>query len=138
MVGFFDEIFFFIFRVLFVGFVFKKDGDFCLIYYLFYLDFNLVNYFIDLDICKVKYSNIDEVVLMIQLLGQGILLVKIDFKSVFCLLFIYLGDFDFLGIKLGDKYYFDKCFLFGLKFLCVLFNKFSIFLYWLIFKKFGS
>lgn len=138
MAGPFDEIPFPTFRVSPVGLVPKKDGDFRLIHHLSYPDFNSVNYFIDPDICKVKYSNIDEAVLMIQLLGQGTLLAKTDLKSAFRLLPIYPGDFDLLGIKLGDKYYFDKCLPFGSKLSCALFNKFSTFLHWLTSKKSGS
>lgn len=50
---------------------------------------------------------------MIHLLGKGTLFAKTDIKSAFRLLSIYPGDFDLSGIKLGDKFYFDKCLPFG-------------------------
>lgn len=58
---------------------------------------------------------------MIQLLGQGTLLAKTDLISVFRLLPIYPCDFDRLGIKFGNKYFFDKCLPFGSKIFYALF-----------------
>ena len=89
---------------------------------------------IDSAICTVKYSNIDEAVLMIQSLGQDTLLAKTDLKSAFRLLPIYPGDFNLLGIK--SKYYYDKYLPFGSKLSCALFNQFDTFLhlhFWLHF-----
>lgn len=94
----------------------KKIGDVRLIHHLSYPDFDSVNYFIDPDFCTVKYSYIDEAFLMIQLLGQGTLLTKTDLKSAHRLLPIYQGDFDMLGFKCYDKFYFDKCLLLVLNF----------------------
>ena len=76
--GPFESIPFPTFRVSPVGLVSKKDGDVRLIHHLSYPTHNSVNYHIDSDICTVKYSNIDEAVLMIQSLGQGTLLAKTD------------------------------------------------------------
>ena len=80
--GPFESIPFPTFRVSPVGLVPKKDGDVRLIHHLSYPMHDSVNYHIDSDICTVKYSNIDEAVLMIQNLGQGTLLAKTDLKAI--------------------------------------------------------
>ena len=90
VVGPFESVPFLTFRVSPVGLVSDKDGDVRLIHHLSYPTHNSVNYHID----WVKYSNIDEAVLMIQSLGQGTLLAKTDLKSAFRLLPIYPGDLD--------------------------------------------
>lgn len=138
MAGPYDAIPFPTLRVSPVGLVPKKDGDQRLIHHLSYPEFESVNDYIDPHICTVKYSNVDEAVLMIQKLGQGALLAKSDLKSAFRLLPIYPGDFDLLGIKSNGKYYYDKCLPFGSKLSCALFNKFSSFLHWLITKESGN
>lgn len=55
-----------------------------------------------------------------------------DIFNVFRLLLIRLEDFSFFGFKFFDKYYVDKCLLMGCVILCVVFEKFFIFLYWLV------
>ena len=65
VVGPFESIPFPNFRVSQVGLVPKKDGNVRLIHHLYYPVHDSVNYHIDSDICTVKYSNIDEAVLMI-------------------------------------------------------------------------
>ena len=126
--GPFESVPFLTFRVSPVGLVSDKDGDVRLIHHLSYPTHNSVNYHIDSDICTVKYSNIDEAVLMIQNLSQGTLLAQSDLKSAFRLLPIFPGDFDLLSIKCKTKYYYDKCFPFGSKLSCAMFNQFSTFL----------
>jgi hypothetical protein len=122
-------------RVSPVGLVPKKDGDFRLIHHLSYPSNDSVNSHTDPDICTVQYANIDQAVLMIQNLGQNALLAKTDLKSAFRLLPINPADFDLLGIKCNNRYYFDKSLPFGSKLSCALFNRFSTFLHWLVCKK---
>lgn len=69
---------------------------------------------------------------MIVSLGRGVLIGKMDVKSVFCLIFIYLGDFDLLGFLVDGLYYIDKCFFMGCFISCKIWEIFVIFLYWLI------
>lgn len=80
------------FRLLFIGIVVKKDGGWCLIYYLLFFEGSSVNDFIDLDYCMVYYILFDEVLEMIVNLGIDFFFVKMDVKLVFCLLFVYLVD----------------------------------------------
>ena len=63
------------------------------------------------------------------------MLAKMDIKSAFRLLPIHPSDFELLGIKLNDKFYFDKCLPMGCSISCALFEKFSCFLEWLVKEK---
>ncbi|XP_053372810.1 uncharacterized protein LOC128546374 [Mercenaria mercenaria] len=75
---------------------------------------------------------------MVQELGPGALLFKMDIKNAFRLLPIHPKDFDLLGFKFENNYYFDKCLPFGCSISCSTFEKFSTFLEYLVRKKANS
>ena len=87
----------------------KSSSEFRLIHNLSFPSENSVNDFINKELCTVKYSSIDDAVRMIYKLGKNSLLAKCDIKSVFRLLRLSPGDFDLMGFKFKDQYYFDKC-----------------------------
>jgi hypothetical protein len=64
-----------------------------------------------------------------QKLGQGALIGK-DIESAFRLVPCYPGDFDLLGLKIGDQFYLDKCLPMGYAGSCQIFETFSKFLHW--------
>jgi hypothetical protein len=57
---------------------------------------------------------------------------KFDIKSAFRLLIVNPADFDLLGMKFDNMYYIDKCLLMDCSVSCNLFEKFSIFLQWVV------
>lgn len=123
-------------RVSPIGLVEKKvPGDFRLIHHLSYPEGNSVNDNIDPQLCSVRYTSFDEVIHMIQDLGQGCLLGKADIKSAFRLLPVRPQDFDQLGFKFQGQYYFDKSLPFGLAVSPATFELFSTFLEWLVLQK---
>lgn len=103
-----------------------------MIYYLFFFVNFSVNLFIDKLFCLVNYFLLDDVVKLLSLLGIGVLMGKIDFKFVFRLFFIYLLDFEFLGFRLNDMFFFDKCLFMGCLVFCSFFEEFLICLEWLL------
>ena len=115
-----------------IGLVPKKTGGFRLITHLSYPAGSSVNDGIDDALASVRYSNFDNAVAIIKILGQGALLGKLDVKSAFRLLRIYPGDFSLLGIKLGESYYIDKMAPMGLKISCAAWEAFAKFLNWSI------
>jgi hypothetical protein len=121
-------------RISPIGLVPKKSG-FHLITHLSYPDKLSVNHFIDPEICKVKYSSIDNVLDMISALGQKALCAKMDICQAFRLLIINPADFDLLGIMFGGKYYVDKCLPMGCSISCSLFEKFATFVHWVVASK---
>lgn len=99
-----------------------------MIMYFFYFKYESINYFIDLEVCFVYYFLFDNVVDMIFFLGKGVLLGKVDVKSVFRLIFVYLSDFELLGFLIDFLYYVDKCLLMGCLISCKIWEIFVNFL----------
>jgi hypothetical protein len=53
-----------------------------------------------------------------------------DVNSAFRLLPMYQGKFDFLGFKIGNWYFIDKCLPMCCSISCSYFERFSSFLHW--------
>lgn len=118
-------------RVSPIGLVPKKcSNDFRLIHHLSYPEGMSVNDHIPQNLCSVDYTRFDEAVQMVQGLGRGCLMAKTDIKSAFRLLPVHPSDFDLLGFKLGNQYFFDKSLPFGCSISCAHFERFSTFLNW--------
>ncbi|VDI65210.1 Hypothetical predicted protein [Mytilus galloprovincialis] len=108
-----------------------KDGQFRVIHHLSYPENSSVNDFIDPKKCSVVYSNIDDAVDVIKLYGNKTLASKSDVRSAFRLLPISPIDFDLLGFKINQEFYFDKNLPFGASISCAFYlNKFASFLHW--------
>lgn len=106
----------------------KAPGEFRLIHHLSSPKESSVNDFIDPKLCSVQYTSFDEAVRMVQDLGPGCKLFKMDLKSAFRLLPVHLDDIELLGFKFMGEYYVDKCLPMGCSISCSLFEKFSTFL----------
>ena len=122
-------------RVSPVGLTPKDDGTWRLITNLSYPLRNSINDFIDPELCRVKYSSLDNVITMISNLGPNAWVGKIDLKSAFRLLIVSPSDFDLLGINIEGKFYIDKCLPMGCSLSCSLFEKCSSFLQWAVSQK---
>jgi len=78
-----------------------------------------INNAIPSHLCSLSYITVDDASYPILQTGQGILLVKVDIKSVFCLL---PADRHLLGMKWKRSIYIDTYFPFGLHSTSRLFN----------------
>ena len=123
-------------RVSPIGLVEKKTpGEFRLIHHLSFPEGDSVNDCIDPALCSVHYTSFDEAIHMIQDMGRGCLMAKTDVKSAFRLLPIRISEFDQLGFKFEDKYYFDKSMPFGCSISCATWEKVATFLEFVIKQK---
>lgn len=113
----------------------KSSSEFRLIHNLSFPAGGSVNDCIDDRFCSVKYSSIDDAVNMIHKLGRNALLAKCDIKSAFRLLPLNPSDFDLMGFKFDDLYFYQKVLPMGASSSCALFNKFSSILHWYVEKK---
>lgn len=120
-----------------IGLVPKSSGGWRMITHLSYPPSQGINFFIDPSTCSVKYTAFDTVVDMIAMLGPSAELGKVDIKNAFRLLPIHPGDFDLLGFKFKNQFYFDKCLPMGCSISCAIFEKFSTFLQWVVKEKAG-
>jgi hypothetical protein len=107
-----------------MGSVPKKTSGRRLITHLSIPHGNSVNDFIHEKLATVQYSKFDNVISIIQTLGEHAKIGKIDIKSAFRLLPCYPEDFDLLGFKIGDLYYIDKCMSMGCSISCSTFEHF--------------
>ncbi|MES9881411.1 MAG: reverse transcriptase domain-containing protein [Sedimenticola sp.] len=106
----------------------KARNDHRLIHHLSYPTGQSVNDYIDPELCTVQYSSFDEAVQMIQKLGPGCLVGKADIKGAFRILPVSPVDFDQLGFKFENKFYYDKAMPFGCSISCATFERFGKFL----------
>jgi len=113
-----------------LGLVPKKVDDtqvpehkkFRMIHHLSWPDGLSVNDFIEPVDSSVHYSSFDQAVGMIQRLGKNCKLFKADIKDAFRLIPIRPQDFELLGFKFENQYYFDKCLPFGAASSCKTFE----------------
>ena len=115
-----------------VGLIPKKSGGWRLITNLSYPFGESVNDYIDPTFCSVEYSKLDSVIDMIQELGQGALLGKLDIQSAFNLCPIQPEDFELLGIQYNNEIWIQKCLPQGAAMSCAIFERFSTALQWII------
>ena len=122
-------------RISPIGLVPKKSNDpmstktdYRLIHHLSYPEGESLNDYIDPSKCSVQYTPFDSAVHMVQDLGKNCQLFKMDIKSAFRIMPIACKDFDQLGFKFENLFYFDKCLGFGCSISCNIFNRFADFL----------
>ena len=80
----------------------------------------------------MKYCSIDDACTIINKLGPGALLSKIDLKDAFRLIPVQSSDWNLLGICWRQKFYIDTCLPFGLRSAPYLFNRLSTALHWIL------
>lgn len=115
-----------------LGLVPKKDGDFRLIHHLSFPEYDSINDFIDPAVCSVHYASIDDAAAIISFLGPGTYLAKSDIKSAFRLIPVAPSDFELLGFKFQNKYYYDKMLPFGASVSCATWERFASALHWIV------
>ena len=91
----------------------KKAGEYKLIHHLSYPEGTPVNDGIAHKYCSVQYTSFDEAVHLVQKLGKGCKLFKMDLKNAFRLTPICSENFELLGIYFKGHYFVDKPLPFG-------------------------
>ena len=89
-----------------------------------------INDYIDSSLYSSSYCSIDDAYRIINKLGPGALLSKIDLKDAFHLIPVRPADWNLLGIHWKQNFYIDTCLPFGLRSAPYLFNHFSDTLWW--------
>ena len=110
----------------------KHDGGWRTIYCLSAPSNRSINDFIDADAYTLSYCTVDHAFAIVNQLGRGALMAKIDLKNVFRLLPIRQEDWHLLGIHWKEKYFIDTCLPFGLFSAPCLFDLFATALHWML------
>ena len=115
-----------------LGVIPKHNRGWHIIYHLSAPDGRSINDFIDPFTYSLTYCSIDDAYTIINKLGPGALLCKIDLKDAFHLIPVQPSDWNVLGIFWKQKFYVDTCLPFGLGSAPYLFNHLSIALHWIL------
>ena len=80
----------------------------------------------------LSYCSVDKTFAIVNLLGPGTLLSKIDLKNAFQLIPVCPADWNLLGIFWQGKYYIDTCLPFGLHSAPCIFNHLATAIHWIL------
>ena len=93
-----------------LGFVPKHDGGWRrTIYHLSAPHGNSINDYNNPDDYTLSYCSVDDAYAILNLLGTGALMSKIDLKNAFRLIPVHPNDWNLLGICWRNKFYIDTC-----------------------------
>ena len=81
---------------------------------------------------SLTYCTIDDAYAIVNLLGPGTWLSKIDFKNAFRLIPVRPEDWNLLGIFWQGKYYIHTCLRFGLRSAPCIFNRLATAIHWIL------
>ena len=125
------------FRCSGLGLVPKHDGGWRTIYHLSAPHGDSINDYINPETYSLSYCSVDNAYAILNLLGTGALMSKIDLKNAFRLIPVHPNDWNLLGICWRHKFYIDTCLPFGLRSAPFLFNQLSIAIHWILQHKYS-
>ena len=115
-----------------LGLVPKHDGGWRTIYHLSAPPGHSINDFIDPSTYTLTYCTVDNAYAIVNHLGPGTLLSKIDLKNAFRLIPVRPTDWNLLGIFWQRKYYIDTCLPFGLRSAPCIFDRLATAIHWIL------
>ena len=115
-----------------LGVVPKKDGDWRTICYLSSPPGASINDFIDPQQYSLRYCTIDSAITILNSLGPGALMGKMDLKNAFRIMPVRREDWHLLAIHWDGAWYLDKCLPFGLRYSLARFNQLAEALVWIM------
>ena len=125
------------FRTSGLGLVPKHDGGWRIIYHLSAPQNFSINDFIDPPLYSLSYCTIDDAYRIINTLGPGALMSKIDLKNAFRLIPVRPKDWNLLGICWCHQFYVDTCLPFRLRSAPHIFNELSTSIHWILQHTYG-
>lgn len=103
----------------------KTPSEFRLIHHLSSPKGSSVNDGISPEFSSVRYSTIADAIRHIRAVGTGCFSSKTDIKNAVRIIPVHPTDYNLLGMKSRDQYYFDKCMPMGCSSSCHTFELFS-------------
>ena len=91
-----------------------------------------VNDGISPEVCSLRYASVQDAVNVIQTLGQGTQLVKLDIKDAYRIVPVHPADYHLQGIAWRDNIYIDRALPFGLRSAPKIFSAVADFLAWVL------
>ena len=87
------------------------------------------------DLCSLSYASLDEAVKVVQQLGRGTILVKMDLKDAYRIVPVHPEDHHLLGITWQGMVYVDRSLPFGLRSAPILFTAVADMITWAVYKQ---
>ena len=91
-----------------------------------------VNDGIPRELCSLQYASVDDAVSIIQHLGRGTQLVKLDIQDAYRIVPVHPSDCNLLGIHWNGGTYIDRALPFGLRSAPKIFNAVADFIAWVL------
>ncbi|XP_069109712.1 uncharacterized protein [Argopecten irradians] len=110
----------------------KEPNEFRVIHHLSFPAGTSINDGISHENSTVTYQSIDDAIKLIKKYGKGALLAKTDIESAFRLIPIHPNDYELLGFKIEDKYFYDRVLPMGCSISSRLFETFSTAIHWIL------
>ena len=85
------------------------------------------------ELSSLKYTSVDHLACLINLVGRGALLVKADIKEAYQMIPVHPHDQHLLGVRWNDSYYVDRILPFGLRSAPKIFSTVADALQWMLF-----
>ena len=82
------------------------------------------------DLCSLRYASMQDAVNVIQLLGKGTQLVKLDIKDTYRIVPVHPADYHLLGVAWRGNIYIDRALPFGLRSAPKIFSVLADFFAW--------
>ena len=120
-----------------IGAVVKSDKSCRLVMDLSQPRGRSINEFISKEEFSVQYTHFDRATDLVQAMGKGCLMSKVDIKHAFRLLPVRARDWPLLGFRWDGAYFIDTRLPFGLRSSPGIFNKFADLLCWIFQVQFG-
>ena len=87
------------------------------------------------ELSSIKYTSVDHLACLINLVGRGALLVKADIKEVYWIIPVRPYDQHLLRVRWNDFYYVDRMLPFGLRSAPKIFSAVADALQWMLFQR---
>ena len=91
-----------------------------------------INDGISSNLCSLQYATVDDAVKLIQQLGRGSQLVKLDIKYAYRIVPVHPDDYHLQGIKWKGSTYIDRALPFGLQSAPKIFNTIADVIAWVL------
>ena len=91
-----------------------------------------VNDAIHPDLCSLRYASLDDATRVVQKLGRGAVLAKLDLKKAYRMVPVHPDDHALLGIRWGTDVYIDTALPFGLRLAPKIFSAVTDALAWVL------
>lgn len=117
-----------------VGLIPKNEaGEYRVIQHLSFPMGTSINDGILSEVVSVHYQTLDDAIQLIQCIGPGVLMAKTNIEKAFRILPVHPSDYELLGMKIENKFYYDIALPMGCSLSCKLFQEFSTAIHWILF-----